>query len=214
MLSWAFPVVTTVWGLQPVVWVVMVSGALSRPPWGTGARSWEEPVFLGEALGADLVWPLCGLGCEHIVPMLAVPLEWDLWKCTEEITLKGSWWECSLMAFLRKAKGVRELCLSQCICLFSCLMQESTPVDRKEQRLAAAGCQPASGHSHLGIHGEPGGGGKHYGLLSVNSPHSQDTEWSECAQQGGFPRCVALMDGVTSTDNKLGLFIKEAWEFL
>lgn len=80
------------------------------------------------------------------------------------------------MAFLRKAKGVRELCLSQCICLFSCLMQESAPVDRKEQRLAAAGCQPASGHSHLGIHGEPGGGGEHYGLLSVNSLHSQDTE--------------------------------------
>lgn len=79
-------------------------------------------------------------------------------------------------SFLRKAKGVRELCLSQCICLFSCLMQESAPVDRKEQRLAAAGCQPASGHSHLGIHGEPGGGGEHYGLLSVNSLHSQDTE--------------------------------------
>lgn len=74
---------------------------LVTAPWGTGARSREEPVFLGEALRADLVWPLCGLGCEHIVPMLAVPLEWDLWKCTEEITLKGSWWECSLMAFLR-----------------------------------------------------------------------------------------------------------------
>lgn len=32
MLRWAFPVVTTAWGLQPVVWVVMVSGALSQLP--------------------------------------------------------------------------------------------------------------------------------------------------------------------------------------
>lgn len=32
MLSWAFPVVTTVWGLQPVVWVVMVSSALTQLP--------------------------------------------------------------------------------------------------------------------------------------------------------------------------------------
>lgn len=54
MLSWTFPVVTTVWGLQPVVWVVTVSGhgplRHSRLP-----KSQEEPVFLGEVSWEGLV---------------------------------------------------------------------------------------------------------------------------------------------------------------
>lgn len=56
MLSWAFPVVSTVWGLQPVVWVVTVSGALSQSPRHSSRlpKSQEEPLFLGQTPWEDL----------------------------------------------------------------------------------------------------------------------------------------------------------------
>lgn len=51
MLSWAFPVVTTVWGLQPVVWVVTVSGALSWPPEAQEQGLGKSPCSWGKQWG-------------------------------------------------------------------------------------------------------------------------------------------------------------------
>lgn len=81
MISWAFPVVTTVWGLKPVVWVVTVNGHGPLRHSSKLPKSQEEPVLLGEVSWEGPVWLLRVLAmstlcCVSTSGMRSLELHW------------------------------------------------------------------------------------------------------------------------------------------